>query len=111
MSVGLVKQLSFEKRVPIDGGSWQMKSVWVPATGAGTNTPNFSKRPDFLLDGANSFLPFQVMCNDTTNNLELDHSCDCFFQKLEVLHGGAVLETIDKYHQLSAMLLAAQVDS
>ena len=40
----------------------------------------------------------------------LDHSCDCLFQKVEVLHAGNVLEVIDNYHQLSHLLLDSQVD-
>ena len=44
--------------------------------------------PDYVVDGANQFLSFLVMNNDTTNGFILDHSCDCLFQKVEVLHGG-----------------------
>ena len=34
-----------------------------------------------------------------------------FFQKLEVMHAGNLLECIDNYQQLSAMLMDSQVDS
>ena len=67
--------------------------------------------PDYVLDGANSFLRFQITNNDGTGSLNLHHSCDWLFQKIEILPGGAVLETIDNYHQLSALLLDAQVDT
>ena len=116
MSIALVEQLNFEKQMPIDGGSKQQITVAVPCTGAGTyqlgtyfmiNLPRCGQ--DFLFDGPNSFLRFQVNNTDTANTLILDHSCDCFFQKVEVLHGGNVLEVIDNYHQLSALLLDAQV--
>ena len=62
-----------------------------------------------MLDGNNSILRFQVNNKDTTRSLTPDHSCDCFFQKVEVLHGGTVLEVIDNYHQLSSLLLDSQV--
>ena len=118
MSIALVEQLNFEKQMPIDGGSKQQITVAVPCTGAGTyqlgtyfmiNLPRCGQ--DILFDGPNSFLRFQVNNTDTANTLILDHSCDCFFQKVEVLHGGNVLEVIDNYHQLSALLLHAQVPS
>ena len=116
MSIALPEQLNFDKHMPIDGGSKQQMTVAVPCTGAGTynlgtyfmiNLPRCG--PDYVFDGANSFLRFLVTNNDTTNGHTLDHSCDCLFQKVEILHGGAVLETIDNYHQLSHILLDAQV--
>lgn len=116
MSIALPEQLNFDKQMPIDGGSKQQISVAVPCTGANAYNPssyfmiNLPRcGPDYVLDGANSFLRFMVTNKDAAE-LRLDHSCDCFFQKLEILHGGAVLETIDNYHQLSHLLLDAQVD-
>ena len=105
MSIALVDQLNFEKAMPIDGGSKQQITVAVPCTGAGSyplgtyfmiNLPRCG--PDYVFDGANSFLRFMVTNADANNNLILDHSCDCLFQKVEVLHGGNVLEVIDNYH-------------
>ena len=116
MSIALPEQLNFDKHMPIDGGSKQQMTVAVPCTGAGTynlgtyfmiNLPRCG--PDYVFDGANSFLRFQVTNNDTTNGLILDHSCDCLFQRVEILHGGCVLESIDNYNQLSHVLLDSQV--
>ena len=62
------------------------------------------------VNGPNSFLHFMVTNADATRkNLLLHHSCDCLFQKIEVLHGGNVLGVFDNYNQLSHMLLDAQV--
>ena len=65
--------------------------------------------PDYVFDGPNSFLRFMVTTLDAAT-INLDHSCDCFSQKIEVLHGGNVLEVIDNYHQRSHLLLDSQVD-
>ena len=102
MSIALVEQLNFEKQMPIDGNCKQQITVAVPCTGANAYNPgtyfmiNLPRcGPDYVFDGNNSFLRFQVTNKDTANTLILDHSCDCFFQKVEVLHGGNVLEVID----------------
>ena len=117
MSIALVEQLNFEKQMPIDGNCKQQITVAVPCTGANAYNPgtyfmiNLPRcGPDYVFDGPNSFLRFQVTNKDTANTLILDHSCDCLFSKVEVLHGGNVLEVIDNYHQLSSLLLDAQVD-
>ena len=49
--------------------------------------------------------------NDAAKIWTLDHSCDCLFQKAEILHAGAALETIDNYKQLSHMLLELYLGS
>ena len=82
MSIALPEQLNFDKHMPIDGGSKQQMTVAVPCTGAnaynlGTyfmiNLPRCG--PDYVFDGANSFLCFLVTNNDTTNGhiLGSDH--------------------------------------
>ena len=116
MPIALPEQLNFEKHMPIDGGSKHQMNVAVPCTGAGSyNLGTYFMinllrcGHDYVFDGANSFLRLQVTNADTTNGLILDHSCDCLLQEVEVLHGGNVLEVIDNYHQLSALLLDAQV--
>ena len=92
MSIALVDQLNFEKAMPIDGDSKQQITVAVPCTGAGSyplgtyfmiNLPRCG--PDYVFDGANSFLRFMVTNADANNSLILDHSCDCHFQKVEAL--------------------------
>ena len=50
------------------------------------------------------------MNNDGVNSWIPDHSCDWLLQKLKVLQAGNVLESIDNYNQLSALLLDSQVD-
>ena len=88
MSIALVEQLNFERQIPTDGNCKQQMTVAVPCTGANSynlgtyfmiNLPRCG--PDYVLDGANSFLCFQITNNDGDNNLILDHSCDCLFQK------------------------------
>jgi len=115
MSIALVEQLNFEKQMPIDGNCRQQMTVTVPCTGASSyqlgtyfmiNLPRCG--PDYVFDGPNLFLRFMVTNVDGANNLYLDHSCDCLFQKVEVLHAGNVLEVIDNYHQLSHLLLDSQ---
>ena len=88
--------------MPINGNCKQQMTVAVPYTGANAYNPgtyfmiNLPRcGPDFVFDGPNSFLRSQVTNKDTANSLILDHSCDCLFQKVEVLHGGNVLEVID----------------
>ena len=55
-------------------------------------------------------LSWNIFHDKFAATINLDHSCDCFSQKIEVLHGGNVLEVIDNYHQLSHLLLDSQVD-
>ena len=116
MSIGLVEQLNFEKQMPIDGNCMQMMSVTVPATGSGDyksgsyfliNVPRSGSH--YVFDPANSFLRFQVT-NNSDKNLTFDHSADSFFEKIEVLRAGSVLEQISSYGTLSAFLLDCQVD-
>ena len=91
-------------------------SVAVSSTGAGSyqlgtyfmiNLPRCG--PDCVFDGPTSFLRFMITNADGANSLLLDHSCDCLFQKVEVLHAGNVHEVTDNYHQLSHFLLDSQV--
>ena len=98
------------------GVSKQQITVAVPCTGSNSyalgtyfiiNLPRCG--PNYVFDGPNSFIRFQVTNADAASSLILDHSCDCLFQKVEVLHAGNVLEVIDNYHQLSSILLDAQV--
>ena len=118
MSIALVDALNFEKSMPIDGNCRQQIAVSVPCTGAqsynmGTyfmiNLPVCG--PDYCFDPMNSFLRFKATNNDAAGVLMLGHSADSFFQKLEVMHAGNLLECIDNYQQLSAMLMDSQVDS
>ena len=110
MSFALVEQLNFDKQMPIDGNCRQQMTVTVPCTGANAYNPatyfmiNLPKcGPDYVFDGPNSFLRF-MLTNSDAATINLDHSCDCLFQKVEVLHAGNVLEVIDNYHQLSHLL-------
>ena len=116
MSLALVEQLNFEKNMPIDGNCQQEIAVCVPATGSGDyyagsyfllNIPRTG--PSHVYDPMNSFLRFNVT-NMDNQILTPDHSADSFIQKVEVLHAGNVLETIDNYGVLSSMLLDCQVD-
>ena len=58
----------------------------------------------------NSFLRFNASNADGTGILNWAHSANSVISKLEVLHAGNVLETVDNYGQLSALLLDSQVD-
>ena len=58
----------------------------------------------------NSFLRFNVYSADGTGVLTWDHSVNSIIQKLEVLHAGNILEIVDNYPQLSALLLDTQVE-
>ena len=89
MWIALVEQLNFEKQMPIDGNCKQQIAVAVPCTGANSytlgsyfmiNLPRCG--PDYVFDGANSFLRFKITNNDGANSWLIDHSCDCLFQKL-----------------------------
>ena len=92
--------------------------IFVPSTSAGSynlgtyfiiNIPRCGS--DYVFDSINSFLHFQSTLADAAGALTLDHSANSFIQKLEVLHAGNVLETIDNYQQLSAILIDTQVDA
>ena len=118
MSIALVDALNFEKNMPIDGNCRQQIAVSVPCTGAqsynmGTyfmiNLPVCG--PDYCFDPMNSFLRFKATNIDAAGVLMLGHSADSFFQKLEVMHAGNLLECIDNYQQLSAMVMDSQEDS
>ena len=56
----------------------------------------------------NSFLRSNVYNADGTGILSWDHSLNSLIQKLEVLQAGNVLEVVDNYPQLSALLLDTQ---
>ena len=93
MSIALVEQLNYEKQMPIDSNCKQQMSVAVPCTGAGSyqlgtyfmiNLPRCGL--DYVFDGPNSFLRFMITNAHGAKSLLLDHSCDCLFQKLKVLH-------------------------
>ena len=62
-----------------------------------------------VVDNNLLIIRFKVI-NSSDKNIALDHSADTFIEKLEVLHAGNVLEQINSYGQLSAMLLDCQVD-
>ena len=118
MSLALVEQLNFEKQMPIDGNCKQQIAISVPSTGASSyylgsyfmiNIPRAG--PDYVFDPMNSFLRFKASVVDQAGVLSIDHSANSFIQKLEVLHAGNVLETIDNYQQLSAILIDTQVES
>ena len=118
MSIALVEQLNFEKMMPISGNSKQQIAISVPSTGAGTYNLatyaiiNFPRCGfDYVFDPMNSFLRFKATIVDAAGILILDHSANSFIQKLEVLHAGNVLETIDNYQQLSAIMIDTQVDA
>ena len=117
MSIALVDQLNFEKNLPIDGNCKQQIAIAQPCTGAGAyplgsyfviNILRCSN--DSVYDPMNSFLRFNASNSDGTGVLNFAHSANSLFQKLEVLHAGNVLETVDNYAQLSALLLDSQVD-
>ena len=118
MSLALVEQLNFEKQMPIDGNCKQQIAISVPSTGASSyylgsyfmiNIPRAG--PDYVFDPMNSFLRFKATIVDAAGVLSIDHSANSFCQKCEILHAGNVLETIDNYQQLSAILIDTQVES
>ena len=117
MSIALVEQLNFEKNMPLDGGCKQQIAVAQPCTGSGAyplgsyfiiNIPRCG--PDYVFDPMNSFLRFNASNSDGTGVLDWAHSVNSVISKLEVLHAGNVLETVDNYPQLSALLLDTQID-
>ena len=84
MSVALVNQLNFEKQIPIDGNCKQKMTVAVLCTGAGSynlgtyfmiNLPTCG--PDYVLDGANSFLRFQNLVGLVTLTLYYFANSNC----------------------------------
>eukprot|EP00873_Tetraselmis_striata_P006173 jgi/Tetstr1/426437/TSEL_016738.t1 len=66
-----------------------------------------------FLNTRQSYLKFKLTNRDTTaaNTLVLDYSAHSLIRLLEVVYGSSVLEYIDQYGALSAMLLDAQGDS
>ena len=103
-------QLNFKKQMPIDGNCKQQIAISVPSTGASSynlgsyfmiNVPRAG--PDYVFDPMNLFLRFEATIAHTAGALTIDHSANSFIQKLEVLHAGNVLETIDNYQQLSGV--------
>ena len=99
MSLALVDQLNFEKQMPIDGNCEQQISISVPSTGSG----------DYY--AGSYFLRFQACNLDAGQNCVVNQSADSFIQKVEILHAGNVLETIDNYGTLTAIMLDCQVDA
>ena len=88
MLIALVEQLNFEKQMLIDGNCKQQITIAVPCTGANAYTLvtyfmiNLLRcGPDYVFDGANLFLCFQITNNNGANNWLIDHSCGCLFQK------------------------------
>jgi len=117
MSLALVDQLNFEKQMPIDGNCSQEFSISVPSTGSGDyyagsyfliNIPRASH--SHVFDPMNSFLRFQACNLDAGQTCVVNHSAESFIQKVEILHAGNVLETIDNYATLGAIMLDCQVE-
>ena len=117
MLVALPEQLNFEKSMPLDGNCKQQIAIAQPITGSGSytlgsyfiiNIPRCG--PEYVFDPMNSFLRFNVYNADRTGVLAWDHSVNSIIARLEVLHSGNVLETIDNYPQLSALLIDTQVE-
>ena len=57
---------------------------------------------DYVFDPMNSFLCFSAYNSDRTGVLAWSHSVNSVISKLEILHAGNILETVDNYAQLSA---------
>ena len=117
MAVALPEQLNFERSMPLSGGSKQQLSIALPITGAGSyqlgstfviNIPRCAD--DTVFDPANSFLRFNVYNSDGTGVLSWDHSANSVIKKLDVLHAGNLVESVDNYGNLAAMLMDCQVD-
>ena len=103
--------------MPLDGGCSQQMAIALPITGAGSyqlgstiviNIPRCSA--DTVFDPMNSFLRFNVHNADGTGVLVWDHSVSSLVKKCEVLHAGNLVESIDNYPQLAALLLDTQVE-
>ena len=117
MSIALPEQLNYEMPMPLSGGAKQQMAVALPITGAGSyqlgstfgiNIPGCSD--DTVFDPCNSFLRFNVYNSDGTGVLTWDHSVNSIIKKLDVLHAGNLVESIDNYGVFSSMMLDCQVD-
>ena len=87
-------------------------AIALPITGAGSyqlgltffiNIPRCSE--DTVFDPCNSFLRFNVSNADGTGVLVWDHSVNSLIKKVDVLHAGNLVESIDNYGQLASFML------
>ena len=117
MPVALPEQLNFERSMPLSGRAKQQMAVALPITGAGSyqlgstfviNIPRCSE--DTVFDPCNSFLRFHVYNSDGTGVLVWDHWVNSLIKKVNVLHAGNLVESIDNYGQLASFMLDCQVD-
>lgn len=114
MNIALPDSLNFERQIPLDGSCSQQEVTTVPITGVNEYTPgsyfiiNIPRTaPNCVLDANNSFLRFRLKNTNAAGgaSLTLNNSCDCIFQRLEVMYAGNVIECIDDYSVLSNLLL------
>jgi len=114
--------LRYDTSTPSSLGTEVTMSVVTPITGSGNvvvnagnyfiiNIPKSGDRCVF--DPMNSFLRFKLNVQNSQGiiTLAMGGSCDSVFRRLEVFHGSNVLEQLDQYNNLSAMLLNSQVNS
>ncbi len=74
-----------------------------------SQTIDISINGDFFLDCSQSYLQATITNLSTTGPLCLEFG-PSWIRKLEIKSAGVVLESIDQYHRLYAMLMAAQTD-
>ena len=67
-------------------------------------------KPNAFIDTSSTYLLFQVKNLSGTTAFNLDGSAYCFFQRMDVLSMGQVLESIQNYHVLCNTLLDLQMD-
>jgi hypothetical protein len=88
----------------------------IPASNKSTFSPSdtiiayIPARRNCFLDTNTSYIRFTVKNNDGTNSINVDGTCNSWFQRLDVYHGSNLLETIQEYGVLSAYLADFQLD-
>ena len=120
----LPDQLRYDRAVPSDLGTETEIAVVTPYTGSAEMTIQAGKYfiinipksgNNALFDPMNSFLRFKLTFKNPnptagqTMAITLGGSADCILRRLEVYQGSNVLEQIDQYNNLSAMLMNSQI--
>ena len=108
-------ELNFSpNQVPLSVASEATRQEFLPANNGdyvygNSQVIDISINGDFFLDCSSSFLMATITNTSTAGPLCLDFGPN-FIKKIELKSAGVVLESIDQYGRLYAMLMAAQTD-
>ena len=111
----LTDALNFQPKQP-GASSRSYRTIVLPINSGAQNPGDVTKfdipvgRQNAYIDTSETYLTFQVK-NTGTATFNLDGSAYCFFNRLDILSQGQVLETIQNYNVLCNTLLDLQQDA